>query len=120
LIDLNTLVPGPPFSPLYLLLANDINDQGEIVGLGLSANGNLHAFLAVPCDERHRHAQGCDKNGGAASEESQSSSAGSDQLSAGQGGAAPGLRPGTLSWHRPGAPPGAYLPMPVEGPRRRP
>lgn len=53
LTDLNTLVPGPPFSPLYLLAANDINEQGEIVGVGLAINGELHAFVAIPCDDDH-------------------------------------------------------------------
>ena len=59
LMDLNTLVPGPPFSPLYLLQAWDINASGEIVGLGLGITGEMHAFFAVPCDEEHADAQGC-------------------------------------------------------------
>jgi probable HAF family extracellular repeat protein len=58
-IDLNTLVPGPPFSPLYLLNAYAINDRGEVVGQGLASNGELHAFLAVPCDEDHVEAAPC-------------------------------------------------------------
>jgi probable HAF family extracellular repeat protein len=58
-IDLNTLVPGPPFSPLYLLTAFAINDHGEVVGQGLASNGELHAFLAVPCDEYHLDAAQC-------------------------------------------------------------
>ncbi len=49
--DLNTLVPGEPFSPLYLLGAFDINDRGEIVGIGLAINGERHAFLATPCSD---------------------------------------------------------------------
>jgi probable HAF family extracellular repeat protein len=60
--DLNTLVPGPPFSPLYLLQANGINDRGEIVGFGLAASGETHAFLAIPCDETHADDAAC--NGG--------------------------------------------------------
>jgi probable HAF family extracellular repeat protein len=44
--DLNTLMP--PNSPLYLLTACAINDRGEIAGFGVSAAGELHAFLAVP------------------------------------------------------------------------
>jgi len=122
LIDLNTLVPGPPFSPLYLLSAIDINDQGEIVGLGLAANGELHGFLAVPCDERHGQFHACHNNGRASSsEESQSSPAGASQPSSGQSGATPALpRPGTFSWHRPGTLPGAYSSIAGEGTRRRP
>jgi probable HAF family extracellular repeat protein len=59
LIDLNTLVPGGPFSPLYLLSANSINDSGEIVGQGLTRNGDFHAFLAIPCDAEHSSVDGC-------------------------------------------------------------
>jgi len=58
-IDLNSLVPGPPFSPLYLLYASAINDRGEVAGQGLASNGELHAFLAVPCDEEHLDAAPC-------------------------------------------------------------
>jgi len=61
--DLNTLVPGPPFSPLYLLQANGINDRGEIVGWGLAANGETHAFLAIPCDESHAEDAACNDVG---------------------------------------------------------
>jgi len=58
-IDINSLVPGPPFSPLYLLYASAINDRGEVAGQGLARNGELHAFLAVPCDEEHLDAAPC-------------------------------------------------------------
>jgi probable HAF family extracellular repeat protein len=57
--DLNTLVPGPPFSPLYLLAAESINDRGEITGTGLAINGDQHAFLAIPCDGDHALVEGC-------------------------------------------------------------
>ena len=66
LIDLNTLVPGPPFSPMYLLQALDINLRGEVVGIGLTMNGDIHGFLALPCDENHADVEGC-KNGAAPS-----------------------------------------------------
>jgi probable HAF family extracellular repeat protein len=50
--DLNTLVPAD--SPLYLLLADGINDAGEIAGFGVNtATGDIHAFLASPCDRNH-------------------------------------------------------------------
>lgn len=45
--DLNTLVPAD--SPLYLLTASAINDSGEIVGFGVTDDGELHGFLATPC-----------------------------------------------------------------------
>ena len=46
-IDLNTFIP--PGSPWYLQAASSINDAGQIVGWG-TINGNIHAFLATPCD----------------------------------------------------------------------
>ena len=47
LTDLNTLIQ--PSSSLQLLVANDINDAGEIVGFALDTNTNATvAFLAVP------------------------------------------------------------------------
>lgn len=60
--DLNTLVPGPPFSPLYLLAAEGINDTGEITGIGLTTNGEQHAFLAIPCDEGHADVEACNSD----------------------------------------------------------
>ncbi len=44
--DLNTLVIGD--SPLYLLLAQGINDSGEIVGTAAEPDGQQVGFLAVP------------------------------------------------------------------------
>jgi probable HAF family extracellular repeat protein len=44
--DINTLIPAS--SPLYLMFAFQINDVGEIVGLGLTSTGQAHAFLASP------------------------------------------------------------------------
>lgn len=47
--DLNNLIQ--PNSSLYLALANDINDRGEIAGFALdTTNNNTVAFLAVPVD----------------------------------------------------------------------
>jgi probable HAF family extracellular repeat protein len=46
IFDLNTLIP--PGASLHLQWAEDINDRGEIAGTG-SENGNLHAFLLIPC-----------------------------------------------------------------------
>jgi probable HAF family extracellular repeat protein len=50
MMDLNTLIPAG--SGWYLQSATSINDDGEIVGIGL-INGNVHAFLATPCDRDH-------------------------------------------------------------------
>lgn len=45
--DLNTLIPKD--SPLYLLTAFGINDDGEISGFGVqTSTGEVHAFLASP------------------------------------------------------------------------
>ncbi|HZW80860.1 MAG TPA: hypothetical protein VFF50_10335 [Candidatus Deferrimicrobiaceae bacterium] len=45
--DLNTLIQSD--SSLNLVLANDINDRGEVVGFAVdSSNGSTVAFLAVP------------------------------------------------------------------------
>jgi probable HAF family extracellular repeat protein len=49
--DLNTLVPKD--TPLFLLTAFGINDEGEIAGFGVQIRtGEIHAFLAIPCDDR--------------------------------------------------------------------
>lgn len=47
LFDLNALIP--PGALLHLQSARDINDRGEIGGIGLDADNNSHAFLLVPC-----------------------------------------------------------------------
>jgi probable HAF family extracellular repeat protein len=50
-VDLNTLIP--PGSSLHLRDAVDVNDDGEIAGIGDLANGDQHAFLLIPdgdCD----------------------------------------------------------------------
>ena len=54
IFDLNTLIP--PRASLHLQWAQDINDRGEIAGSGLDADGNVHAFLLIPCaaDEADR------------------------------------------------------------------
>jgi probable HAF family extracellular repeat protein len=44
--DLNALVVGD--SPLYLLIAQGINNRGEIVGTAADQNGDQVGFLAVP------------------------------------------------------------------------
>jgi len=56
IVDLNTLVL--PESNLALQVAENINDRGEIAGLGVppgvpvrNADGLGHAFLLIPVDE---------------------------------------------------------------------
>jgi probable HAF family extracellular repeat protein len=58
IVDLNTLIP--PHSDLYLNLALDISDRGEITGDGTLSSGDNHAFLLIPCDENHPRVEGCD------------------------------------------------------------
>ncbi|PYV72805.1 MAG: hypothetical protein DMG96_25015 [Acidobacteria bacterium] len=54
MIDLNTLIPAN--SSLELVEANDINDRGEIVGVGVPAGVHCfpdfcgHGFVLIPCN----------------------------------------------------------------------
>jgi len=50
----------PKNSPWYLLDAESINDAGQIVGYG-TINGNVHAFIATPCDRDHQDRE-CGEN----------------------------------------------------------
>jgi len=95
LIDLNTLVPGPPFSPMYLLQALDISVRGEIVGIGLTINGDIHGFLAVPCDENHADVEGCKDGAAAGATVESSATSGRSPVSVTQVKLAPGGRWGT-------------------------
>jgi probable HAF family extracellular repeat protein len=45
--DLNAVLTSNP-QKLYLLQANSINAEGDIVGLASTASGDLHGFLAMP------------------------------------------------------------------------
>jgi probable HAF family extracellular repeat protein len=58
MVDLNTLVSS--LSGLQLISAVDINDRGEIVAEGLLPNGDSHAALLIPCDEKHPGIKDCD------------------------------------------------------------
>jgi len=63
IIDLNTLIPQN--SSLDLLAGLNINDRGEILGVGVPTgappNTDLfgHLFLLIPCDRDHLDAEGC-------------------------------------------------------------
>jgi probable HAF family extracellular repeat protein len=51
IVDLQTLVlPG---SDVTISETNYINDAGEISGFGTNSNGDMHAILLIPCDEKH-------------------------------------------------------------------
>lgn len=58
MVDLNALVPDT--SALHMEFVQTINDRGEIAGSGVDAQGNEHAFLAIPCDSEHPGLEGCD------------------------------------------------------------
>jgi probable HAF family extracellular repeat protein len=56
--DLNDLIPAN--SALQLVIANDINDRGEIAGYAYDpSTGDGPGFLAIPCDKYHAHVAGC-------------------------------------------------------------
>ena len=64
MVDLNDLILG---SSLQLVIANDINDRGEIAGMGVPQRVDPadvftegHAYLLIPCDENHPEIEGCD------------------------------------------------------------
>jgi len=58
MVDLNDLVSG---ADMILTGSQSINDRGEITsGLGVLANGDLHVYLLIPCDENHPGVEGCD------------------------------------------------------------
>jgi probable HAF family extracellular repeat protein len=51
IVDLQTLVlPG---SDLTIAEVFYINDRGEIAGFGTLPNGDQHALVLIPCDEKH-------------------------------------------------------------------
>ena len=53
MIDLNVLLPED--SAWYCLThATDINNNGQIVGIGLTKNGDMHAFLTTPVPENRK------------------------------------------------------------------
>jgi probable HAF family extracellular repeat protein len=58
MFDLNTLIS--PSSKLNLYFPSIINDRGEIAGQAQLPNGDIHAFLLIPCDESHSDVEGCD------------------------------------------------------------
>ena len=69
MIDLNALVPLR--AGVQLISAPDINDREEIAALGILPNGDGHAFLLIPCEERD---EGCENEAEAAAPTTQRSS----------------------------------------------
>jgi len=59
--NLNTLIPRGSQSLLLEALGN--NDRGQIVGYLLTANGEVHAYLATPCEEDQLEAEDCEDEG---------------------------------------------------------
>lgn len=77
LIDLNTFVPAGS-SLQQLVGAFNINDRGEIVGLGVPPGVDPkdvftlgHVFALIPCADKHGDTEGCEE-GGSEDEEPQS------------------------------------------------
>jgi len=58
-VDVTKLFP-PLASGLHPSGACCINDLGEILATGPLPNGNRHAMLLIPCDEKHPDVKGCD------------------------------------------------------------
>ena len=58
IFDLNSLISDG--SDLQLIVAGNINNNGEIAGIGVLPSGDQHAFLLVPCDSKHHGVEGCD------------------------------------------------------------
>jgi probable HAF family extracellular repeat protein len=58
IVDLNALIPHD--SGVRLMAAVGLNERGEIAAQGVRPNGDLHAFLLIPCDDDHRGDDGCD------------------------------------------------------------
>lgn len=61
LIDLNKFVPFS--SGVQLTAAPAINERGEIAVQGVLPNGDVHAFVLVPCEGDHVGDEGCEDGG---------------------------------------------------------
>ena len=55
--DLNAL--ATPGSSLFAVDTGKINARGQIVGLAFTDAGDLHGFLATPCDQEDEEDEGC-------------------------------------------------------------
>ena len=59
MLDLNTLVV--PGSELNLYFPTIINDRGEIAGQGQLPNGDIHAFVLIPCEGDLSDKESCEE-----------------------------------------------------------
>ena len=55
--DLNAL--ATPGSALFAVDPGKINARGQLVGLAFTDAGDLHGFLATPCDQENSEDEGC-------------------------------------------------------------
>jgi probable HAF family extracellular repeat protein len=60
MLNLNALIPSG--SPLHLTDAVSINERGEITGTGVLPNGDVHAFLLIPCESDREDGEGCERD----------------------------------------------------------
>ena len=58
IVDVNALIV--PASDIQVVSEFDINERGEIAGIGVVPSGDEHAVLLIPCDDAHPNLAGCD------------------------------------------------------------
>ena len=58
IVDVNALIV--PASDIEVVSEFDINERGEIAGIGVVPSGDEHAVLLIPCDDAHPSVAGCD------------------------------------------------------------
>jgi len=58
IVDVNALIV--PASDIEVVSEFDINERGEIAGIGVVPSGDEHAVLLIPCDDAHPKVAGCD------------------------------------------------------------
>lgn len=63
--DLNALTGG---SPLYLIVASDINSRADVAGTAVNQDGEPLAFVAVPCHTVYAGDPGCEESARIATE----------------------------------------------------
>jgi hypothetical protein len=56
--------------------SDNVNDRGEVLGLGVLPTGDQRAFLLIPCDDDRHDDGSCEHDGGTAVDITQASPAG--------------------------------------------